>query len=43
MLINVNYIPKEYVDYFKKFKKWFEDIGDTVEEKINNYKLKQKE
>ena len=39
MLINVNYIPKEYVDYFKKFKKWFEDIGDTVEEKINNYKL----
>ena len=33
-LLKTKNLPQSYLGYFKKFKKWFEDVGDTVEEKI---------
>ncbi len=41
-IINVNHVPKEYVDFFKKYKIWFEEVGEKVEEKIKNVENNKK-
>lgn len=41
-IINANHIPPNYIEYFKKYKKWFEDIGETVDEKIKNIETGKK-